>query len=131
LTASGFRDCDRYYQRSCTEGRATSYCFPAASSQKHGKFFFHQSCLAIDSFKQEPWDQKGFEVLLLAWMITCDQPFEEVEHPEFKALLNYVHNRGTQLNIPSSTTVHRRVMKLGKDTWEDLKKMISVCLLHI
>lgn len=64
-------------------------------------------------------------------MITCDQPFEEVEHPEFKALLNYVHNRGTQLNIPSSTTVHRRVMKLGKDTWEDLKKMISVCLLHI
>ncbi|KAF8988020.1 hypothetical protein BDQ17DRAFT_1435252 [Cyathus striatus] len=30
-----------------------------------------------------PWDQEQFEQLLASWVITCDQPFEEVEQPEF------------------------------------------------
>ncbi|TFK58319.1 hypothetical protein BDN72DRAFT_751186, partial [Pluteus cervinus] len=27
----------------------------------------------------DEWDQKHFENLLVKWMVTCDQPFEEVE----------------------------------------------------
>ncbi|KAG2107774.1 hypothetical protein BD769DRAFT_1675491 [Suillus cothurnatus] len=32
------------------------------------------------------WSQEKFEDLLAKWLIACDQPFEEVEKPEFKAL---------------------------------------------
>ncbi|KAF8235292.1 hypothetical protein L208DRAFT_1541759 [Tricholoma matsutake] len=37
----------------------------------------------------EPWDQEKFERLLIEWMVACDQPFEEVEKPEFIVTMSY------------------------------------------
>ncbi|KAH9015437.1 hypothetical protein EDB83DRAFT_2203680, partial [Lactarius deliciosus] len=34
-----------------------------------------------------PWDQETFERLLMEWIIACDQPFNEVEKPEFVKLM--------------------------------------------
>lgn len=54
-----------------------------------------------------------------------DQPFDEVDKPEFRALLEYIHGR-PGLKIPHRSTVQRKVMELGKDTVEKTKKMIEV-----
>jgi len=34
------------------------------------------------------------------WVVACDQPFEEVERPEFHCLLEYTHMDSKPLNIP-------------------------------
>ncbi|KAH9008872.1 hypothetical protein EDB83DRAFT_2168691, partial [Lactarius deliciosus] len=34
-----------------------------------------------------PWDQERFEELLIEWVVACDQPFDEVEKPEFISLM--------------------------------------------
>ncbi|KAF8506458.1 hypothetical protein JB92DRAFT_2832872 [Gautieria morchelliformis] len=36
-----------------------------------------------------PWDQSKFEQLLVQWQVACDQPFDEVEKPKFKALMHH------------------------------------------
>ncbi|KAF8463579.1 hypothetical protein JB92DRAFT_3136431 [Gautieria morchelliformis] len=41
-----------------------------------------------------PWDQDKFKRLLVEWQVACDQPFGEVEKPEFQALLEYTHLLG-------------------------------------
>lgn len=75
---------------------------------------FSKYSLLISAQKNN-WDQAEFEKLLLEWMVACDQPFEEVERPEFRRLLEYTH-LNSSLNIPSHTTVQRRIMKMGEDT---------------
>jgi hypothetical protein len=65
--------------------------------------------------------------LLTEWIVACDQPFEEVERPQFQALLRYVHRQGQKLNIPTSTTIRRWVADMGKDVIEDMKNFIVVC----
>lgn len=76
---------------------------------------------------QTPWDQSKFEQLLAEWQVACNQPFDEVEKPEFKALMEYTHRRSVPLHIPSATTMKRRIMILGQTTIEDMKTFISVC----
>lgn len=76
---------------------------------------------------KSPWDPKEFERLLVEWIVACDQPFEEVERPEFIALLEYTHHRTTKLHIPSAPTIKRQVMKLGETMQENMKNMIAVC----
>lgn len=56
-------------------------------------------------------------------MVTCDQPFEEVDRIEFRRLLEYTHLR--PLHIPHRHAMKRRVMKMGEETVEDVKKMIG------
>ena len=58
-------------------------------------------------------------------MIACDQPFEEVDQPEFRRLLQYTHLR-LSLEIPHRQSMKRLVMKMGEDTIEDVKQMIVV-----
>ncbi|ESK81464.1 hypothetical protein Moror_15806 [Moniliophthora roreri MCA 2997] len=36
---------------------------------------------------EEPWNQEKFETLLVEWIVTCDQPFDEVEKLEFIAMI--------------------------------------------
>ena len=60
-------------------------------------------------------------------MVVCDQPFQEVEQPELRRLLEYTHLR-PGLHIPSSTTIKRRVMKMGEDTVEGVKQLVEVSL---
>jgi hypothetical protein len=59
-------------------------------------------------------------------MVACDQPFEEVEQPEFRRLLEYTHLRPS-LHIPSRFTMNRRIMKMGEDTVTGVKQLIAVC----
>jgi hypothetical protein len=65
-----------------------------------------------------------FEWLLAEWMVTCDQPFEEVDRLEFCCLLEYTHLRPS-LHIPHRHSIKRCVMKMREDTIEDVKKMIA------
>jgi hypothetical protein len=58
-------------------------------------------------------------------MVACDQPFEEVDRPEFRKLLEYTHFRPS-LHIPRRGAVCNRVMKMGEDTVKGVQKMISV-----
>lgn len=74
--------------------------------------------------QEAKWDQETFERLLVEWMVACDQPFEEVNQPEFRRLLEYTHLRQS-LHIPHRQSVKRRVMKMGEDTVEEVKKMIE------
>lgn len=49
------------------------------SSKTVIQVFNEQNLKAAD----KAWDQKRFETLLTEWMVVCDQPFEEVDRPEF------------------------------------------------
>jgi hypothetical protein len=57
-------------------------------------------------------------------MVTCDQPFDEVEKPEFIAAMSY--SRNSKFSLPKRDGVRRRVMKLGDETVEQLKNMFAV-----
>ena len=57
--------------------------------------------------------------------MACDQPFEEVEQPEFRRLLEYTHFQPS-LHIPSQFTMNRRIMKMGEDTLMGVKQLIVV-----
>jgi hypothetical protein len=82
---------------------------------------------------QGPWDQEKFEQLVMEWVIACDQPFEEVERPEFLAMMRYAHHTGTSLKIPKRDGIKRQLMKMGDNTIEGVRKMFLVrsylCLL--
>jgi len=49
-------------------------------------------------------------------MVACDQPFEEVEKPEFIAAMSYGR----------TDKFRRRVMKLGEENVEYIKAMFAV-----
>ncbi|KAF8976201.1 hypothetical protein BDQ17DRAFT_1441224 [Cyathus striatus] len=72
-----------------------------------------------------PWDQEKFEQLLAGWVVTCDQPFEEVERPEFRRLLEYVF-RGTSIKIPGRYALKWHIIKLCEEGVEGLKLEFSV-----
>ena len=60
-----------------------------------------------------------------------DQAFDVVEGAEFKRLLQYTHHPTARLNserlrIPGRMTVKRRIMKLGEETTEGIRKFFSV-----
>ena len=76
-------------------------------------------------FSQEPWDQDKFEQLLVNWMVACDQPFDEVEKPEFMAAMSYGRSPA-KFTLPKRDGVRRCVMKLGEEAVEETKAMFSV-----
>ena len=41
-----------------------------------------------------------FKRYVAEWVVTCDQPFEKVERPEFRRLLEYTYMGSKPLNIP-------------------------------
>ena len=57
-------------------------------------------------------------------MVACDQPFEEVERPEFIAAMSY--GRPSKFTLPKRDGVRRRVMKLGEVTVQEIKDMFAV-----
>lgn len=70
-----------------------------------------------------------FKRYLAEWVVACDQPFEEVERPEFRRLLEYTHMGSKPLNIPHRTALKDRVMKMGKCTIEGIQTLVKVCTL--
>ena len=57
-----------------------------------------------------------FKRYLAEWVIACNQPFEEVERPEFHHLLENTHMGSKLLNIPHRTAVKDHIIKMGKST---------------
>jgi hypothetical protein len=37
----------------------------------------------------------------MEWIVACDQPFNEVEKPEFVSMLQYAHHSPTKLKLPN------------------------------
>jgi len=58
-------------------------------------------------------------------MVACDQPFDEVEKPEFMATMSYGRSPA-KFTLPKRDGVRRRVMKLGEEAVEETKAMFSV-----
>ena len=61
--------------------------------------------------------------------MASDQPFTEVENPEFVELLNYVHcnSSGSKLQIPGCNSIKCHVMDMGENGIEEVKEMFVVC----
>ncbi|KAJ7863906.1 hypothetical protein B0H13DRAFT_2281978, partial [Mycena leptocephala] len=70
------------------------------------------------------WDQAKFDSLLTEWIVATDQPFDTVEKPEFKRLLQYTHH-GASLSIPKRDAVRTKIMKMGEYTVEGMRQMFS------
>jgi hypothetical protein len=64
----------------------------------------------------------------MEWVIACDQPFEEVEWPEFIVMMDYTHHAvaSTSLKIPKRDGIKWCLMKMGDDTIKDVRKMFLV-----
>ncbi len=62
----------------------------------------------------------------MEWVVVCDQPFEEVERPEFIAMMNYTHHASTLLNIPGHNGIKWCLMKMGDNTIDGVRKMFLV-----
>ena len=60
------------------------------------------------------------------WIIACDQLFDEVEKPEFIAMMNFTHRSETLLKIPKHDGIKRRMMKMGEETIEGVREMFMV-----
>jgi hypothetical protein len=82
----------------------------------------------LTTLSQLPWDQPEFERRLIEWIITCDQPFDEVQKPEFIAIMEYGRDPKT-FSLPKRDGVRRRIMVLGKETIQKTKDMFAVCIL--
>lgn len=64
--------------------------------------------------------------MLIEWIFACDQPFDEVEKPEFVSMIEY--NRDpTKFSLPKKDGIRWRIMTLGENTIEDTKAMFVVC----
>ncbi|KAF8472377.1 hypothetical protein DFH94DRAFT_636686 [Russula ochroleuca] len=63
-----------------------------------------------------PWNQEKFEKALMEWIIACDQPFDEVEKPEFIALMMITHHASGLFKIPKRDGIKQRVC-LSLDMW--------------
>ena len=64
-----------------------------AVSQKILKYFLNLHDIIA-------WNQAKFERLITEWIVACDQPFNEVEKPEFCEMLTYAHHPSPTLKIP-------------------------------
>jgi hypothetical protein len=58
--------------------------------------------------------------------VACDQPFDEVEKPEFIEMMQYGHHAVPNFTLPKREGVQRRVMKLGEKTINDIKGIFTV-----
>ena len=62
------------------------------------------------------------------WIVACDQPFDEIEKPEFIALMSYAQNHTPppSYSMPGRFTIKRRAMEMGSDTESEIRGMFKV-----
>ena len=77
---------------------------------------------------QDPWDQDKLKQLIVEWVVACDQPFKEVDQPEFQEMLIYAHHLAPDLKIPHQDAIKRRIMKMGEDSIESTREMFAISL---
>ncbi|KAK7013893.1 hypothetical protein R3P38DRAFT_3277656 [Favolaschia claudopus] len=76
--------------------------------------------------QQAKKDRSLFDTLFAEWMVTCDQPFDEVEKPEFIWLMEYTHHRSTlNFRVPGRKAITTKIMKMGEDTVDGTRKMFQ------
>ncbi|HEV7737695.1 MAG TPA: hypothetical protein VGO47_10040 [Chlamydiales bacterium] len=66
---------------------------------------------------------------MLRWILSCDQPFDEVEKPQFHVMVLYATCRWPLFKIPSATTVKRHAMAMGREMEEHMKIWVQVSTL--
>ena len=98
----------------------------ARAGVRENHLFIYLRLIRHSMIQQGPWNQEKFEQLLTEWIIACDQPFDEVEKPEFITMLNFTHRSGGPLKIPKREGIKRRVMKMGEETIEGVCDMFKV-----
>jgi hypothetical protein len=87
----------------------------------------HRYCMIYAAiFQEKAFDSETFKRYLAEWVVACDQPFEEVDRPEFRRLLEYIHMGSKALDIPHRNALKDRIMKMGKSTTEGIQKLIKV-----
>jgi len=84
-----------------------------------------QNLFLFLSMVQEVWDQENFEQLIAEWVVACDQPFEEVDKPEFLDMLAYTHHSSPSLKIPHQDAIKCQIMRMGEDSVELMKEMVT------
>ena len=82
--------------------------------------------LTILYHQEKAFNMETFKRYLAEWVVACDQPFEEVERPELRRLLEYTHMGSKPLNIPHRTALKDRIMKMGKSTVAGIQKLVEV-----
>ena len=60
------------------------------------------------------------------WIVLCDQPFDEVDKPEFREMMNYAHHPMPDLKIPHRDAIRRRILKMGDDSIESTRRFFEV-----
>ena len=82
----------------------------------------------ILTLTKDPWNEKEFEELLTRWIVACDQPFDEVEKPEFIALMSYAQNHTPPpgYTMPGRFTIKRRAMDMGSNMEDEIRNMFKV-----
>ena len=65
---------------------------------------------------------------MVEWIIACNQPFNEVEEPEFIAMMEYGWHDPSKFALPKRDGVRQCVMKLGEEKIEAMKAMFLVML---
>ena len=60
------------------------------------------------------------------WIVLCDQPFDEVDKPEFREMMNYAHHPTPDLKIPHRDAIRRRILKMGDDSIESTRQFFAV-----
>ena len=60
------------------------------------------------------------------WIVSCDQPFDEVDKPEFREMMNYAHHPTPDLKIPHRDAIRRRILKMGDDSIESTRQFFAV-----
>ena len=65
----------------------------------------------------------------MEWIVACDQPFDEVDKPEFQAMLNYAHHLSPNIKIPHRDAIKCCIMRMGEDNIELTRKMFKVLYL--
>ena len=99
---------------------------PIKADVSHSLFVLSDSQRLTSLTQQEPFSQETWTRLVSEWVAACDQPFDAVEQPEFKRLIEYTTRCNTTIKIPSSSTVKDSIMTMGDETVEDLKTLITV-----
>jgi hypothetical protein len=69
--------------------------------------------------------------MLVKYIVVSNNPFSEVEVPEFAELMQYTYTGPGKLNMPSARTIRQRVLDLSGDIMKEIKEMFSVSLSQI
>ncbi|GBE83702.1 hypothetical protein SCP_0507580 [Sparassis crispa] len=72
---------------------------------------------------QQSFDQGTYERIVAEWVAACDQPFSEVEKPEFKRMMQYSSH--PSVTIPSTNTIKSKIMDIDDDVISDIKTMLA------